>query len=231
MARTKTDQSALFPDSQTGGGFQLKTKSGYELNQVRSALQKEIRRCNEMRAMFWAYELMPKYVGYLFRTLFVIASEELPWDDNQGVGVVSDCWNGVQAFQKEKKPVDMHLVARPILYLSRAKKSREVNDYFAVVHHYADDMHKMGERLPMADYAIDGHTDKRLNKLKTWWEYSRRIFNHAMKPNRYFKAIFEYEGSPYPTEWAKNEIEMYDKLNEEHKLPTQPFNGAEQEGK
>jgi len=232
MARSKTDPNAdtLFPEAQMGGGFKLTTKNGYDLGQVRSALQKEIRRGNEMRAMFWAYEMMPKFVRYLFHTLNVIACEELAWDD-PGISIINSCREVAYFDLDNKKPIDPHYVAKAVLYLARSKKSREINDFFAVVHHYADDMHKLGQKLPMADYAIDGHTDKRLNKLRTWWEYSRRIFNHAMKPNRYFKAIFEYEGTPYKSEWIEPEIDMYDKLNKEAGLPTQPFNGAEQEAK
>jgi hypothetical protein len=175
-----------------------------------------------MRAMFYAYELFPKYHKYFWRRLGIIACEELAWDD-PGIQIIDACRNAYyfEMENKSKGMVDMHYVAKAILYLSRQQKSREVNDYFATVHHLADDMHKRGEKLPFAEYVIDGHVDKSLSKVGTWWEYSRRIENHAEKPNRYFKTIFEYEGQPFSCEWIHQEIKFYDEQNAKHGLPTQ----------
>ena len=55
---------------QKSRGFELKTKNGYRLDEVVSALQKSIRRGQEERALYWSYEIIHGgYIGYFWRRI------------------------------------------------------------------------------------------------------------------------------------------------------------------
>lgn len=57
--------------------YQSLTKNGFDLFEVVSALQKEVRRCNTDNALFWSMELYPNYGEYLWRRLKVICVEDI----------------------------------------------------------------------------------------------------------------------------------------------------------
>ncbi len=53
-------------------GYQIKTENGYDFGAVISALQKDIRRGNEVEAMYWCLELYRRYHNALWTRLRVI---------------------------------------------------------------------------------------------------------------------------------------------------------------
>jgi len=57
--------------------YQQKTKNWYDLFEVVSAMQKDIRRNNEEDAVFRAMELCPQYVNYMWKRLLVISTEDI----------------------------------------------------------------------------------------------------------------------------------------------------------
>jgi len=57
---------------------EMRTKIGYVLGEVVSALQKSIRRGDEEGALYWSLELSESSFGqYLWRRLLIIASEDI----------------------------------------------------------------------------------------------------------------------------------------------------------
>jgi replication-associated recombination protein RarA len=60
-----------------GGVSSPLTRKGYYLDEVTSALQKEIRRCKEYEAVYWALELESFNYKALWNRLKVIASEDV----------------------------------------------------------------------------------------------------------------------------------------------------------
>ena len=55
----------------------LITQNGYDLLEVISALQKEIRGSDEEKALYWALELVPNYEVYLWCRFTVIVNEDI----------------------------------------------------------------------------------------------------------------------------------------------------------
>src|SRR5271167_4664668 len=72
------------------GGRPMPTQNGYDLSEVVSALQKEIRRGNEREAMFWAMELVPRYERYLWRRLLIIVHEDIGLANLEAVRMVAE---------------------------------------------------------------------------------------------------------------------------------------------
>src|SRR3989344_7196885 len=68
---------------QKSRGFELKTKSGYKLDEVVSALQKACRRGQEEQALYWTYEMIHGgYIGYFWRRISVIVVEDFGLADS-----------------------------------------------------------------------------------------------------------------------------------------------------
>jgi replication-associated recombination protein RarA len=138
-----------------------KTKLGYELPEVTSALQKSIRRGEVEHAMWWAQELLrSSYGAYLWRRLLVIASEDVGPAANDMVVVVRALRENaiVLARRKNLRGEDWEAQSLQALHavvaLCLAPKSRLVPEADFVLRHRADS----GERLEIPDWALDHHT-------------------------------------------------------------------------
>jgi hypothetical protein len=104
----------------------MRTKHGYAVDEVASAVQKCIRRGLEEDALYWAYEMMgsPNKAHHtqLWNRLKVIASEDVgPADPNIPI-LIDVLWRN----WKEKK-AELIFTVNAITALCRAKKSR-IND-------------------------------------------------------------------------------------------------------
>ena len=55
-------------------GYRPFTQNGYPLDEIISALQKDIRRGNEEQALYWCLEMVPRFEAYLWRRLIVICT-------------------------------------------------------------------------------------------------------------------------------------------------------------
>lgn len=137
--------------------FKPKTKNGYLLQEIASALQKDIRRGNEKEALFWALEMFPEYSNYVWKRLLVISAEDV--EDPIACSVVN-AFRESFYFSNERrvKGEDYKhriFITKAVLFLARAVKSRE-SDH---AQHYIDQTLESG--LPaIPDYAFDVHTKK-----------------------------------------------------------------------
>ena len=132
------------------------TPKGYELHEVFSALQKEIRRGKEYEAVFWATELESFYAKNpkaLWNRLRVIASEDIGLANPLASLIVDVLEKQYDAAVADKKDSSRLFLVHAVLYLARSPKSRIVDNLLAVV--YNDE-----ERLEIPDYALDMHTYK-----------------------------------------------------------------------
>lgn len=139
--------------------FQLKTQSGHPFLEVVSALQKEIRRANERAAVYWAFELIPRFEGYLWKRLKVVANED--------VGIAApEIFAAIQALaeqyfeMRQKKDGSCTLaVTNAVLLLCRAKKTR-VADHLTIITEQTKARELSGDQgpIPIPDYALDMHT-------------------------------------------------------------------------
>ena len=107
----------------------LYTKNGHDMFEMRSLLQKAIRRCDYVNAGYAANELMGRYRNYLWKSLLTISAE--------------DCWGCVTheiiALKKADDAVNANysgydvnplFVAKAVTLLVKARKNRDA-DYFA----------------------------------------------------------------------------------------------------
>ena len=193
----------------TADGFQIKTKNGYPLMEVISALQKEIRRGKEFEALYWAFELLPNFEFYFWRRLKVIINEDVGIADPKN-------FLYVEALQKQyfemRSRGDLSAVlpvANIILIICRSPKTRVADDMVVVM------MERIAHNkihLEIPDYAVDKHT-ARGRGMKRGWEHwkkeGKRIENEAKDvPNPYTKEAEGYltdkNFKPFPFKsWGK----------------------------
>jgi replication-associated recombination protein RarA len=150
----------------------LKTvPGGYRVDEVRSSLQKSLRRGLEWEALFWGSELdFSGYGAYVMRTLRLIASEDvgLAWPD--GPAVIRALQESFLEVRKEEKrrqrqqpdpasSAGMTYLVHGILLLCRAQKSRMVDN--ACVVFYADrEALQFQQQFEISDYSLDHHTQR-----------------------------------------------------------------------
>jgi len=160
--------------------YQRLTQNNYDLSEVISALQKDIRRGNEEQAMYWALEMIPQFEAYLWRRLVVIANEDV------GIGyppifvtiaVLRDQF--FEFRERGRNGTARLIIANAILTLCRAPKSR-ISDHFqrAVVERWMN-----GDRPEIPDYALDKHTWRGRNMgrrdAEFWLEEGAQLHNPA----------------------------------------------------
>lgn len=177
------------------GHFEPKLIGDYDFGEVASSLQKMIRKGKEYEACYWAYILHQSGYGlYLWRRLAIIASEDVGGGDNMGAVMVDALRNNwLDVHKQVKEPVlDKLLFAiQAVLYLCRAKKSRECDSLTNLI----DEKWKLGERLPVLEISKDCHTDvgrkifgrfgandgKEQERITKWFLEWGRVENEAYK--------------------------------------------------
>lgn len=140
-------------------GFELKTKRGDRLDEVVSALQKEVRRGNELMAKYWALELNGSgFWRYCFRRMQVIAGEDIGLANPEAMILVSSTYSSLLLQDKVKKiiEVDNNIIGFVVMYLARSPKSRHVDYLGGVILKRKE----QGWKPEVPDYALDEHTER-----------------------------------------------------------------------
>ena len=164
-------------------GYQLKMDNGYDLMEVISALQKDIRLGNEEQAFYWALELIPRYEGYLWRRLLVIVNDDIGIANPQLIVQIGELRRQFFLFRDEGKDGTCRLIlGNAILLMARSPKTR-ISDHFqrAVTQRWMEDF-RAGAMQPIPDYALDCHTrkGKNLGRDKAHWlEHGCKLENKA----------------------------------------------------
>ncbi len=131
------------------------TQNSYDLGEVISAIQKEIRRGNETSAMYWALEMIPQYEAYLWRRLVVIANEDIGIAYPPIFTVIAVLRDQFFEFRERGRNGTARLaLANAILTMCRAPKSR-IADHFQ---RFMVEEWQNGERRQIPDHALDKHT-------------------------------------------------------------------------
>jgi len=141
------------------GYHPIKTRKGYDLLEVASALQKSIRRNEEDTALYFTVELFDSgYDEYLWKRLKIIASEDVGLAEPFMPATIQALYQSYVDQKKKKdeknRPERLFLV-HAVLLLCRARKSRLVD--WTLIHYW--DSHA-GRSLPIPDYAFDKHNIK-----------------------------------------------------------------------
>lgn len=136
--------------------FKPTTKSGYNLDDVASTLQKAIRRGDEETALFFALELFPTFSAYCWRRLSVIAVEDI--DSPNAIVYVNAM---AQSFFRNNDKVknaseykNRIFITKAVISLCREVKSREADH----AQHYIDKLVDTKEMKKIPSYANDVHT-------------------------------------------------------------------------
>jgi len=140
-------------------GFELQTKNGYKLDEVVSALQKEIRRGNELMAKYWALEMNESgYWRYCFRRMQVIAGEDIGLANPEAMILVSSTFSALLAQERIKKVfhIDNNVIGFVAIYLARSTKSRHVDYLGGVILKQKE----KGWKPDIPIYAIDQHPER-----------------------------------------------------------------------
>lgn len=141
-------------------GFFKRTQNGYDLGEVISALQKDIRRGEEQGAMYWALELLPQFEAYLWRRLVVIANEDIGIGHPPIFVTIAVLRDQFFEFRERGRNGTARLIlANAILTMCRAPKSR-ISDHFQ---RFMVEAWQNGEQRPIPDYALDKHTKRGRN--------------------------------------------------------------------
>lgn len=145
--------------TQKGRGRKTNLKCGdYELDEVVSALQKEIRRGFHERAFYWAVTMINNgYEDYLWRRLMVILGEDVGYHDLLVAPFVVAMYqaNEIATSKATEKPkTDTNFVANAIFAMCKAVKTRVGCDLDEYVGYCIDH----GLKLEIPPYALDMHT-------------------------------------------------------------------------
>jgi replication-associated recombination protein RarA len=189
----------------------MQTRNGYYLDEVRSTIQKEIRRSNEEASFYWGYELYDSgYWRYLVRTLCTVAGEDIGMADPQAMNLCMTAYQYFSQVAKEKGEKKKHKCTacgnidetkgfyKPhwnelgllITYLCHSKKNRHVDYITGLV----DTKRKQGHRLDVPDYAVDAHTYAGKQRLKKEGkDGDHEFFTKGCKTvnHRYFQPEYE----------------------------------------
>ncbi len=162
------------------------TPKGYDMHEVLSALQKEIRRGKEYEAVYWAKELESFNPKALWNRFRIIASEDIGLADPLASLIIDVLEKQYDDADARKSDSSRLFLVHAVLYLARSPKSRIVDNLLAVV--YNDQ-----RRLESPDYALDMHTyrGKKMGRgLDHFFTEGAKLRNQAIE-DPYEKQAFE----------------------------------------
>lgn len=147
---------------QKSRGFELKTKNNYRLDEVVSALQKAIRRGQEERALYWAYEMIHGgYIGYFWRRISVIVVEDIGLA-NPEAAILCNALAQLNERVNRNGFTETFHPTMAILCLCRSPKSREI-DYS---NDWIDRKREMGWREEIPIESLDEHNEAGRQRIK-----------------------------------------------------------------
>lgn len=163
--------------------YELKTKYGYPLPLVRSALQKACRYQREKEAGYWVMELHDSgFTNYALSTLALIAVEDCA-GDRQTLATVMSILGFYRDLYKEKKAKTDYgpALGLVILLLCRSRQSRYGDNFWC----YISERRKSGWFLEIPEYAVDEHVSikyKQPHQLKRSWRFWVRVGSRLNDP-------------------------------------------------
>jgi len=141
------EQANMFPET---------TPGGFDIYEVKSALQKSVRRCLEEDALFWMAELAKWNPESLWTTLKVIASEDIGLASPSAalaVRALYENWREIPPAERDAGDGRI-FITHAVLILVRANTSRITDDTCILA--FGGGLVK--REIP--DYALDEHTKR-----------------------------------------------------------------------
>jgi replication-associated recombination protein RarA len=162
------------------------TKLGYKLDEVTSALQKEIRRGDQEAAVYWALLLNGTAPYYAWKRVLVAAAEDVGLGDPDVVHKVCALAQAWTIAKAQAWYVSPHHLTMAVVLLCRARKSTAIED----LQTYTLELIKRGTKREMAAYSRDAHTEAGRAagaKWDSWYDARHLLF--GIPVNRYTKKI------------------------------------------
>lgn len=146
---------------------QIRTTKGYDLFEVISAFQKEIRRGNEKNAMYWGVELYESgFIPYAWKRMQIISIEDIGLaNPNAPVAIrtLKEMFDEMKKADDKKQQYRLPYV-QAILYLVHSPKSRHTD---WALNYWFDSHLDNNDMLKIPDYALDIHTRRGKQMKKT----------------------------------------------------------------
>jgi replication-associated recombination protein RarA len=164
------------------------TKLGYKLDEVASALQKEIRHGDTEAAVYWALLLHGTAPQYCWKRVLVTAAEDVGLADPDVVHKVCGLAQAWKISKEQAWYVSPHHLAMAVTLLCRAPKSTEIEDLLS----YTLELIARGIKKPMEDYSIDTHTEagRATGRTIVDW-YDHRHLTFGVPVNRYTRMLVD----------------------------------------
>lgn len=164
--------------------YVIKTKRGYNLLEVSSAMQKAIRRSDAKIAGYFAVELFESgYAEYVWRRLLTISAEDCWGVITHEVEALYRAWGVIENNKHGKGRI---FVAKAVILLAMARKCRDADHLTNLVYDKnAVDGNEIqslleecsgDETIPIPEYAYDVHTARGKRSGKTKTDFFREEF-------------------------------------------------------
>lgn len=205
----------------TKQNYQLKTKRNYLLSEVRSALQKTIRRGEIENSMYWACELYDSgFEKYLLYTLATISAEDIGHYSPALYSAINSTISLWYSIFLDRKKAKQRTEIRPaigsiIVMMTTAKKTRIADDAYM----YVAIAREQGMFLDIPDVAVDEHTARGKNLQRSsrfWVRQASKIYprvtskelglktDYSSELDSYYLENSEIEGECDYSEWKPN---------------------------
>ena len=150
---------------------------GYNKYQLLSALQKDIRRGNEIEALHWAVHLEKGgYKTELWNRLVIIASEDIGIANPIMPVIIETVRKHYEEAVKRRHSSYRVFLSNAIINLCRSPKSRVADDLLWVVY---TDIEYNEVRKPIPSYAKDHHVGTSKNGIDIWCDEGCVLNNEA----------------------------------------------------
>lgn len=175
--------------------FNLVTSGGFLLPEVVSNLQKNARRSETEKMLWWTQELIISgYVQYFWRRIFIICSEDIGNANPMAAILAHALYENSKAASKNfKNPVEGVCEAQIVLYLcEHCGKNRAADDSWQ----YILKLRKKGVRKEIDDYARDEHTisGRKMGRSTNYWYHESSKLVGKVGENPWEDKLKELDG-------------------------------------
>jgi replication-associated recombination protein RarA len=184
--------------------FRPRTKRGYNLFEVVSAIQKAIRRGDTAMAGYLAIEMFESgYHNYLWKRLLTISAEDCAGIITQEIKSLHESF--LLLNEGAKKPRSRIFISKAVIVMCQARKCRDADHLqnFVYDRQMIDakqltkaiiEAHRNPENIELPEYTFDVHTQKGRSKGKTKEQFFAEEFA-ALHPRD--QGEFDYTVDPH----------------------------------
>lgn len=172
----------------------------YAFDETASALQKMIRRGQEYEACFWGYIFHQSGYGqYLWRRLAIICCEDIGNGEPQTALLVDALWNNWEKLHKHTKEPTLDKLLLPtqaILYMCRARKTRENDSLVNLI----DEHWKNNNKLEIPTVALDPHCER---GRRQFGRFSDKDGKEKLRVENWFTIWAKISNKAYEDKWEE----------------------------